>query len=146
MSLSDNSQTSKSLCLLIPGAAAHWQTDCLLGPSGYIRGLYTPTAFPSGVHSESVGLRVSRIHIFLLFHPSIFPMIFRCLSRHFWSDHKVQQTFPMDFQWTNSKPTPKPMEVQRISDGHIQQKSDGSPMDCKKAGLVISIINEKVHK
>ena len=25
MSSSDNSQTSKSLCLLIPGAAAHWQ-------------------------------------------------------------------------------------------------------------------------
>ena len=70
-------------------------------------GLYTPTAFLSGLQADSVGLRVSRIHIFLLFRHSIFPMIFRCLSGHFWSDHKVQRTFPMDFQWTNSKPTPK---------------------------------------
>ena len=70
-------------------------------------GLYTPTAFPSRLRADSIGLRVSRMHIFLLFHHSIFPMIFRCLSGHFWSDHKVQRTFPMDFQWTNSKPTPK---------------------------------------
>ena len=73
------------------------------GKSG---GLYTPTAFPGGLRADSVGLRVSRIHIFLLFHHSIFLMIFRCLSEHFWLDHKVQRTFPTDFRWTKSKPTP----------------------------------------
>ena len=75
-------------------------------PSFASGGLYTPTAFPGGLRADSVGLRVSRIHIFLLFHHSIFPMIFRCLSGHFWLDHKVQQTFLTDFWWTKSKPIP----------------------------------------
>ena len=103
------------------------------------RGLYTPTAFPSRVQADSIGLWVTRIDFFLLFDPSIFLMIICCLSRHFWPDHKVQRTFPMDFQWT------WPMEVQHISNRHGQWKSNGILMDCKQAGLV-SIINEKVHQ
>ena len=38
------------------------------------------------------------------------------------------------------------MEVQQNSDGHGREKSDGCPMDCKQAGLIISIIDEKEHE
>ena len=89
--------------------------ECICSTPSFHGHKYRDTVFV--VLDESKHGMVSRIHIFLLFHHSIFLMIFRCLCGHFGSDHKVQ--------WTNSKPTPKPMEVQQISDGHSQQKSDG---------------------
>ena len=83
--------------------------------------------------ADSVRLRVSRMHIFLLFHHSIFPMIFWCLSGHFWSDHKVQQTFLTDFRWTKSKPTPivhwKCLTSTTGIPAHSQQKSVGITTD-----------------
>ena len=71
---------------------------------------------------DSVGLRVSRIHIFLLFHHSIFPMIFQSWSEHFWADLAVQRTFPMDCQWTDNKPA---TEMTR-TDGILMDIANGS--------------------
>ena len=86
-------------------------------------GLYTPTAFPSRLQVDSVGLRVSRIHIFLLFHHSIFPRIFQSWSDHFWPDQSVQRTFPMDCQWTNNKPATE------------MTRTDGIPTDIANGSL-----------
>ena len=103
-----------------------------------IRGLYTPTAFPSGL-CQTEGKQNPYFFAFSLqYFSDDFPVLVQAFL--------VGPQSPMDFQWPNSKPTPKPMEVQRMSNGHSQQKSDGSLMDCKQAGLGISIINEKVHK
>jgi hypothetical protein len=93
--------------------------------------------------ADSVRLGVVRMNIFLHCEYCNFPMIFHCLSGHFWSDFSVQRTFPMDFRQTNSKPTPENDQVQRKSNGHSQRKSDGSLTDSKHELLVISIINKK---
>ena len=106
----------------------------------HVKSIWGVSTLPLLFRVDSIGLWVTRIDFFLLFDPSIFLMIIHCLSGHFWLDHKVQWTFLTDFQWT------WPMEVQWVFNGHSQQKSDRIPMDCKQAGLVISIINEKVHK
>ena len=103
--------------------------------------------------ADSIGLRVSRMDIFLLFHHSIFPRIFWSWSEHFWPDHSVQRTFPMDCQWTNNKPATEmtrtdgiptdiangsPTEFRRTWPTEVRQKSDG----LQASRLVISINNE----
>ncbi|KIJ94456.1 hypothetical protein K443DRAFT_641629, partial [Laccaria amethystina LaAM-08-1] len=67
-------------------------------------GLYAATAFLSGLRADSVGLRIFRTQFFLLCNPSNFPLTFRCLSGHFWSDLSVRRTFPLENRWTISKP------------------------------------------
>ena len=99
-------------------------------------GLYTPTAFPSRL----CWTEGKQNPYFFAFSPQYFSNDFPVLVQAF----LVRPQSPMDFQWTNSKPTPEPMEVQWICDRHSQRKSNRSLMDCKQAGLVISIINEKV--
>ena len=75
--------------------------------------------------ADSIGLRVSRMAIFLLFHHSIFPRIFRSWSEHFWPDHSVQRTFPMDCHWTNNEPA---TEMTR-TDGILMNIANRSPTE-----------------
>jgi len=60
---------------------------------------------------DSVRLWAVRMEILLLCKCCNFPVSFRCLSRHFWSDLSVQQTFLTDFQWTNSKSASSLLEM-----------------------------------
>jgi hypothetical protein len=69
-------------------------------------GLYTATAFPSGLRADSVGLRVCRTDIFLLCNPQQFSAHFPLLVRAFLvgplspTDFSVGR--PMDSEQTSS--------------------------------------------
>ena len=118
-------------------------------PQQVLEGRAEVFTLPLLFQADSVGLRVSRIHIFLLFHHCIFLMIFQSWSEHFWVDLSVQRTFPMDCQWTDNKPATKMTRTDGIptdiANGILMDTTNRSLMDCEQA-LVISIISEKEHK
>ena len=92
---------------------------------GIIQGLYTPTAFPSGLQVDSVGLRVTRIDFFLLFNHCNFLMLVQAFLVGPPSPTDFSDGLPMNWEQTN---TLSPLEM---TSKH-QWKSSGQPAEVQR--------------